>query len=332
MPNPLSESASLKQAEPKPTLTSTFWANALVKIPIASAVTTTVTTPIINAILNVQREGQILPKDIFSSADKAKTKNSYKSFKHPRSHFLLASSFFMRGLRSQIISGQQRGAVSLAASNSTSRSEDKQPNIYPSPAVYFLTHPLTLTFAFSQADVIAAQVFSNKGKLEAIGLINKGNFTWSKNNFKQLFSMSYPVRATSNFVHFSSLCFLAPKIKEELSGLPKPIASFIGGACAGALATIATSPLSFAMDDIVVQTTMDKKGQLKRCTTGDFLAQKLQGFKNQGFLKSFIQFALHAKIQLPLRVFYNATACACILGMDSLLGDKPLETLASFKP
>lgn len=288
-------------------LLSSSLANTLFKVPATSAVASVVTTPFTTAIFRLQQNQALFPKEL-------------------RSNMLLSLPFFMRGLRAQMISGQQRGAVNITAKNTTTPDQMTEETTRS-----FFMHPVFLSFAFSQLDIVVSQVYGNKAKLEATGLITKANFGMSMHNAKQLFAMAYPYRSAANFIHFNALCLYADPLARQFNFLPPTAASFIGGATAGAIATVVAFPLSYAMEDTVAKTTLSAEGQLQRVKALEYLKPKMSYLKDRGFITSLVEFAIHTKVQLPLRACYNATIFACVLGMNELLGEKPLERLTALQ-
>ena len=296
------------EVEPKYDWRYDPWLNLGYKVPVTSLAASLIATPFNAWMMHLQKPAAIeqgKPKPI------SKVRGS---------NFFLTLSFFTRGIRAQVISGQQRGAVSIAAKKTTEDDEAQKKN-------FSLLNPLSITVFFSQLDVIASQYHTNRAKLEAAGIIDKKTFKVSSNSIKQLVMMGYPYRGMANLIHFTALCFLSDKCR-DFYGHDRTGSAFFGGALAGATATLFASPFSSAMDQVVLGTKVSSgSGEIIRLTTISFLKQLNKSIERQGIRTFLYQLAIQARVQLPARMLFNASVFSAILGVDGLLGPRPLASI-----
>lgn len=283
----------------------------LVKIPVTSAAISVVTMPIQGALAKLAAGGPLLPKE--------------------GNRLLLAASFF-KGVRSNLIAGQKKGAVSITAKTSQKATVEEVELSEPATEHKTATKDLHWTrhlnmvapLAFSQADMVVSQAFINKSKLEAIGTI-KPNYKLTFRNGVELLRAGYFPKSCASLANFSSLMLLSGVVTRQMPFESKAANNFAGGALTGAFAAVCCYLPNTLADQVVVATKVLPNGQIERVKTLDFFRQQAKAVQAQGIIESLFSMAKAARVQLPLRTVQTMVVFSMIQGIDHLMGEKPVS-------
>ena len=210
----------------------------------------------------------------------------------------------------QMISAQKRGVISVVSRHVN----DQDNSIFNSP--YFMMG------IFSQADTLLPAIARNSAKLISA---NKDPGKLTLHNMGKLLGLGYTVRSTANLLNYAFILNFSEQLSDLLPIDNELQAKFAGGALSGIANAIITHPLAEAHDRLVLQTKIDKQGQLITRSSYSFFKENYYYAKKQGFLNSFKQFSHASKSVLLLIIVMTGLVYSMIEGMNHWLGDTPLN-------
>ncbi|KTD64047.1 periplasmic ligand-binding sensor domain protein [Legionella spiritensis] len=302
-----------KMPQSEPTYTpqpgNGWWAaNMFVKISMTSASISFLTTPLNVMLTNSQMGGTGTNRFIFGAN-------------------------LLKGLTSNVIAGQKRGAISGAAKTVNTSNEEQVGQRTEhgrgkgQVTSFFARYPYLQPLIFAQGDLAVSQIFANKGKLQAADIIKTGTpFKMNFHNMRQLFAMAYPVKTLAGGVNFYSICYLSNFITGWMANFSQNPAmnNFVGGAATGAIAAAITHVPNSVADAMVLKSRVDSQGKLSRVSTLGFFKEQINHVKTVGIKDSILPFLMRSKVELPLRTANSMVIFGMLQLMFHVMGDEPL--------
>ena len=257
-----------------------------------------------------------------------------------------------KGLRTNIITGQQRGALSITAKSASSHgtetdvysetetrgnaaplsssgaqgTEHESEFVEPSTTSRFFTYSQPLVFA--QMDLAISQVYSNRTRLVWADVIKpESPFKMNLYNAKELFKMAYGARTVSGAMNFTAICFLSDHLSQKFHFKNQVVNDLLGGALSGAVASVATHLPNTVADDMINKTRMDSQGQLTRMTHSMFFKSRAKYIHEAGFKDAISHMLMRTSVELPLRTLNTLIIFAIIQAANRYLGETPLAIL-----
>ncbi|MDF1758888.1 MAG: hypothetical protein P1U74_11440 [Legionellaceae bacterium] len=260
-----------------------------------------------------------------------------------------------KSMKPGIISGQQRGAVSVSSKHlsknphetevpdSSSDTQKKSKTKCKSPikkvADVWGSSPLAQSAIYSQLDLMLSGYHTNKMTLEARNIqIPRSPFT--RHRFKSglrgvasVMKIGYGYNTMSGFVTFASILHISAVVKVILpESIQKHEAygEVTSGAFAGAISAVVNFPINHlgakAMNEAKYCPQTDT---IVSPSTLSIFKQQVQVVKSSGIKESAKEFCLFAiKRPLPINIVQSMLIVGMLSGLNNVLGEKPLDDIA----